>query len=271
MAKNYLVMGILNVTPDSFSDGGQFCQLDSALRQAQRLIEGGADILDIGGESTRPGSLSVSVEEELTRVLPVIEVIRKNFSVTLSIDTTKVAVARSALEAGASIVNDVSGAMDLKMAELVRDTASTLVVMHMKGTPRTMQLAPEYPHGVVAEVGQFLRERVRALTELGLSLDNIWVDPGIGFGKTLEQNLELLRELKQFSGIGSRLLIGTSRKSFLAQIVSDPTLSFADREAGTVASNLWAYQHGASVFRVHEVGSLSRALSTWNGIRYGSV
>lgn len=257
-------MGILNVTPDSFS--GSHPSLDEALRHAERMVAEGADIIDIGGESTRPGSASVGEAEELRRTLPVIEGIRARFPIRLSIDTQKFEVAKQAIGAGASIVNDVSGGADVRMARLAAQTGADYIVMHMQGTPKTMQLAPEYPRGVVLEVHDYLKARAALLGEAGLPAANIWVDPGFGFGKTLEQNLELLKGLESFIGIGARVVVGTSRKSFLARLLGNPALSFEAREAGTLASNLFAHTRGASVFRVHCVGEFRRALSTWEAV-----
>ncbi len=263
---NPLIMGVLNITPDSFSDGGKYYCKGSALAHAEKLVEEGADIIDVGGESTRPGAAPVSLQEEMDRVLPVVEAIRSTLAVSISVDTRKYEVAKEAVRAGASIINDVSGGADIRLLELLRDTKVNLILMHMKGTPETMQIEPDYPKGVVSEVRSFLAERVRAFREGGVSKDRLWVDPGVGFGKTLQHNLELLRSLKDLASIGGRMVAATSRKSFLAGILGDTKLEMPLREQGTLASNLWAYANGASVFRVHEVACLRRALLTWRGI-----
>lgn len=264
-----IIMGILNVTPDSFSDGGLYVKPDAALEHAEKLCSEGADILDVGGQSTRPGAEEIETQAELDRVLPVIEKIRANLEVRLSIDTNKVEVAREALKLGVTLINDISAGQDFEMGTLVKSSGADIILMHMRGTPATMQVHPLYARGVVAEVKEFLSSRVRAFTEVGVAAEHIWVDPGIGFGKALSHNLELLRELDQLKGVGNRLVIGTSRKSFLGQVLNNSQLEYELREAGTIASNLWAYQKGASVFRVHDVGALKRALTTWRGIENG--
>ena len=255
-----LIMGVINVTPDSFSDGGLYYILENAKLHAKKLILDGVDILDIGGESTRPGSRPVSVQEELDRTIPLVEWLGKNYSVRVSIDTQTFEVAKEAISFGATVINDVSGAADIRMRGLVSLPGIEIIVMHMKGSPTTMQDSPEYPNGVVQEVVQFLRARTE-----GLDPKKVWVDPGIGFGKTVEQNLELLRNLKSLGGIGSRIAIGTSRKSFLSKL-SKGAKSPHERDAGTLASNLWALTQGVSVFRVHDVAATCQALDTWMAI-----
>jgi dihydropteroate synthase len=270
MRKGPLLMGVLNVTPDSFSDGGKFFSLESALAQAERLVNEGADIVDIGGESSRPNALPVSPQEELDRVLPVVEAIRHRFPIQISIDTTKFEVAEEAFRRGATLLNDITGGSDLRFARLVAETGGTIILMHRQGTPATMQLNPHYPRGVVTEVSDFLKERVHTFLGEGVTRERIWVDPGIGFGKTLAHNLALLNRLSVFEGVGDRLVIGTSRKTFLSHVLDQSYAAISDRMAGTIASNLWAYQQGVSVFRVHEVGEFRRALITWKGIADGS-
>ncbi|MGE3759364.1 MAG: dihydropteroate synthase [Pseudobdellovibrionaceae bacterium] len=261
-----ILMGILNVTPDSFSDGGQFATLDQALAQATKLHLDGATIIDVGGESTRPGAAAVSVSEELERVIPVIEGIRKlKLPVTVSVDTSKFEVAEKAVAAGATIINDVTGGTDTRLPKLLIDSNATIIAMHMQGTPRSMQENPVYPDGVVAAVSRFLSQRVRAFREFGVTADRIWVDPGIGFGKTVHHNLDLLRHLTTFARIGGKLVVGTSRKSFLAHLVHDNQMEL--RHEGTVASNLWATTQGAGVLRVHDVAAMKRALVTWSAIQ----
>ncbi len=261
-----LLMGVLNVTPDSFSDGGLYYAKGAALQWAEKLVADGADIVDVGGESTRPGALPVSLQEEMDRVLPIIEAIHSTLPVTISVDTRKFELAREAVRAGALVINDISGGSDPRLVELMKTSSASLVLMHMRGTPETMQNEPQYPKGVVPEVRAFLAERVRAFREAGIAKDRLWVDPGIGFGKTLQHNLNLMASLKELSAVGGRLVIGTSRKSFLAGLLGDPKLPLEQREAGTLSSNLWAYQNGASVFRVHDVAAFRRALMTWTQI-----
>lgn len=264
-----LLMGILNVTPDSFSDGGRYLEKDAALKQAEQLVQGGADILDIGGESTRPGAQPVSLQEELDRVIPVVEAVAKRFPVQISVDTYKPQVAKAAVEVGATILNDITAAKDIAMAQLAAEKKITIVLTHMQGTPQNMQTEPRYAEGVVTEVQRFLRSRVKALHELGVGLDKIWIDPGIGFGKTVHHNLDLLRHLEMLIGIGERLVIGTSRKSFLGGLLGEKNLPMDARNEGTLTTNLWAFSKGASVFRVHDVAGLKRVFSTWNAIRFG--
>ncbi|MBY0372136.1 dihydropteroate synthase [bacterium] len=265
--KPALVMGILNVTPDSFSDGGKFYGKGAALVHAERLVQEGADIIDVGGESTRPGSVAISLQEEMDRVLPIVEAVRSVLPAEVSVDTRKFEIAREAIRAGATIINDITGGSDPRLLDLLRQSPTTkLILMHMKGTPETMQDSPVYPKGVLPEVRAFLAERVRAFREGGISKDRLWVDPGIGFGKTYAHNLELLRGMKDLAAVGGRLVCATSRKAFLAAILGDAQADFASREAGTLASNLWALAQGASVFRVHDVAACRRALKTWAAI-----
>ena len=267
MFQKPLIMGVLNVTPDSFSDGGKYLARDAALRRAEVLMREGADIVDVGGESTRPGAEPVVPTEELDRVIRVVEAIRKNLDVRISIDTRRAVVAREALACGATLVNDVSAGSDPEMLPCLSSSHADVILMHMQGDPQTMQKSPEYPRGVVLEVISFLEERTRLFESAGVDRGRIRVDPGVGFGKTLGHNLALLRHLDKLSGVGSRVVIGTSRKSFLAAL--DTSLSsFEDREAGTLATNLWAFERGASVFRVHEVASLKRALRAWEAVAH---
>lgn len=262
-----LVMGVLNVTPDSFSDGGLAFGIEAALVHARRLVAAGADIVDIGGESTRPGATPVALAEELDRVLPVVEACARQLPVRISVDTRKWEVAEAAVRAGATLVNDISGGADARLPGLGADGRVEFLLMHMQGTPETMQRAPSYPRGVVTEVRDALAARVAAFREAGVAPSRIWIDPGIGFGKTVEQNLELLRRLDELGGIGGRVAVGTSRKSFLGTVVGGAPL--VDREPGTLATGLWAYQRGASVFRVHDVAAFRRALVTWRAVEGG--
>jgi dihydropteroate synthase len=267
MRRPVLILGILNVTPDSFSDGGKYLALDAALFRAETMVKEGADLLDVGGESSRPGADVVPTTEEIERTVPVIEALKKRFDIPLSIDTRKFEVAAVAVSAGATLVNDISGGEDPRLVGLLRSNPNVgLALMHMRGIPATMQNSPRYSRGVVNEVVDFLTDRVRAFTEAGIVKDRLWVDPGIGFGKTLGQNLNLLKNLEALRGIGDRILIGTSRKSFLAHLLNDPKASFEERFPGGIASNLWAVQRGADVVRVHDVAAVKHALLTWRAI-----
>jgi dihydropteroate synthase len=262
-------MGIVNVTPDSFSDGGLFVDPRAAIEHGRRLVSEGADIIDVGGESTRPGATPVAAEEELRRVIPVLEgVAAAGLTAQISIDTYKASVAREALAAGASLVNDVSALRaDPEMAAVVAQSGADCCLMHMLGEPATMQRAggPKYTD-VVDEVKAFLQERLEFAVGEGIARERILLDPGIGFGKTVEHNLELLRRLPELQTLGAPIVIGTSRKGFLGRIIaraagqSGPA-DVADRLAGTIASNVLAYERGASVFRVHEVAAVREALA----------
>ena len=251
------VMGVVNVTPDSFSDGGEFLDPDAAIAHGRQLAADGAHILDIGGESTRPGAQPVDVDEELRRVLPVIEGLAGG-EAEISIDTTKVEVARRAVQAGATIVNDVSAfRFEPAIAELVAETGAGCWLMHMLGEPRTMQDDPRYDD-VVADVKAFLEERMAFAVAAGVREERIWLDPGIGFGKTLEQNLELLRRLDEIVALGRPVVIGTSRKSFLGKLTGRPE---KERLPGTIATNVMALERGARIFRVHDVAEVAEALT----------
>jgi dihydropteroate synthase len=251
LSRKALVMGILNVTPDSFSDGGRHDQHETALDHARRMIEEGAAILDIGGESTRPGSLPVAADEEIRRVVPVITSIRKFWDGWISVDTSKAGVADAALHAGADIVNDVSGLRsDPEMAAVCARHQCGVVVMHMQGEPRTMQVAPHY-EDVVREVAEFFDERMETLTRAGIGADSLCFDPGIGFGKSLTHNLSLLRALDQLAPDGRPLLLGVSRKSFIGMILGDPDLHL--RDWPTAALTARARESGVMLHRVHEV------------------
>ena len=252
-------MGVVNVTPDSFSDGGLFLDADAAVEHGLRLAEEGADILDVGGESTRPGAEPVAEDEELRRVLPVIERLAHGGDARLSIDTTKLAVARAALDAGATIVNDVSAfRFDPGLAALVAESGSGCCLMHMLGEPRTMQEDPRYDD-VVSDVKAFLEQRLAFAVAEGVPEERVWLDPGIGFGKTVEHNLELLRRLDEIVAIGRPVVVGTSRKSFLGKLAG--SRDEAGRLPGTIATNVLALERGASVFRVHDVAQNAAALA----------
>src|SRR5215207_848511 len=251
-------MGVVNVTPDSFSDGGAFLERDAAVNHGLRLAFEGADLLDVGGESTRPGADPVSEREELDRVIPVVAGIRAlNDAVRISIDTSKAAVAAAALDAGADYVNDVTALRgDPEMAALVAARDVDVCLMHMLGTPRTMQAEARYDD--VAEVKAFLAERIACARAAGIALERIEVDPGIGFAKTIEHNLELLARLRELTELGRPLVLGTSRKSFLGAITGRET---AERVPATLATVVMAYERGAEVFRVHDVGPARDALA----------
>lgn len=263
-----LVMGILNVTPDSFSDGGRYLKPEDALKHAERMIEEGADIIDIGGESSRPGAETIAVRDEIARVVPVIKEIASRFQVRLSVDTVKPEVARAAIDSGATLINDISGGSDIGMAELAKQPGIEIVLMHMRGTPVTMQIQPVYFRGVMEEVKEYLEGRVKAFAEAGVAREKIWVDPGIGFGKTVAHNVEILRRLPELSSIAGRTVIGTSLKSFIAHLLGGPQVPIEERGAATIATNLWALQKGASVFRVHDVADHKRAIKIWEALAH---
>ena len=259
-----LVMGVVNVTPDSFSDGGRFLDADAAVKHGLRMVEEGADVLDVGGESTRPGSDPVSADEERRRVVPVVERLAKEVPETpISVDTRKVEVAGGALDAGATIVNDVSAGTDHKMFPLVRDSGAGMVLMHMKGEPKTMQEAPTYDD-VVAEVAEFLRERLEAAVFEGIGLERLCIDPGIGFGKNLEHNLLLMRNLDGLFDLRRPVLVGPSRKSFIGNLLDVPP---DERMEGTAGAVAWLVGRGANVVRVHDVREMARVIRVVEAIR----
>jgi dihydropteroate synthase len=244
-------MGVLNVTPDSFSDGGKFFTTEKAVEQGQRMVAEGAQIIDVGGESTRPGAEAVSADEELARVLPVIKQLRKSISALISIDTSKAAVARAALSAGASIINDVTGGRaDPEMTVLAAETNAAFIIMHMQGTPRTMQAAPHY-EDVVREVSNFFRQQYERALECGIDSMAIAFDPGIGFGKTVEHNLSLLAHLESLRVQERPLVVGVSRKSSLGKMIGSNAME--DRLAPTLAFTALLRERGANVLRVHDV------------------
>ncbi len=258
-----LLMGILNVTPDSFSDGGQFSATSAAVEHGLRLAAEGADILDIGGESTRPFSESVDLKTELDRVLPVIVALRPRLQIPLSIDTSKAAVAREALSAGVEIINDVTGLEgDPRMLGVARESQAGVCVMHMQGTPQTMQDQPTYDD-VVEDVLAWLRERRDRWVREGIELSRIALDPGIGFGKTHQHNLTLLANCFRFHALGCPVLVGHSRKSFIAKVIGDKG---ADRTAGTIGVALALASQGVQILRVHDVAPLRQALLLYEAV-----
>jgi dihydropteroate synthase len=271
MSRPFRLMGIVNVTPDSFSDGGRYLESEAAIAHGEQLAREGADILDVGGESTRPGAEPVSEAQELARVLPVIEGLAAAGAALpaapqISIDTSKAAVAEAALEAGASLVNDVSALRgEERMVEVLARSGAECCLMHMLGEPRTMQVAPRYGD-VVEDVKAFLRERLEFALAHGVARECVMLDPGIGFGKTEAHNLELLRRLDELGELGVPILIGTSRKAFLGGILAraagrEQPLAPAERLAGTLVTNVLAYERGARVFRVHDVAAVRDALA----------
>ncbi len=261
LEKRPLVMGIVNVTPDSFSDGGRFFDAALAIAHARRLVEEGADILDIGGESSRPGAQPVSVDEELRRVLPVIGALA-GLGVPLSIDTVKPEVMRRAIAAGASIINDIAALRAPGALDAAAGSQAAVCLMHMQGAPGTMQTDPRYGD-VVAEVHGFLAERVAAARAVGIAAERIVVDPGFGFGKRVEHNLALLRHLERFKDLGACVLAGLSRKSMLGEI-SGKEVSL--RDTASVAAALLATQNGAKILRVHDVAATRDALAVWQAV-----
>ena len=255
-------MGIVNVTPDSFSDGGEFLDPERAIAHGRELADEGADILDVGGESTRPGARAVDAAEELGRVVPVVEALAKH-GPKVSIDTSKTEVARAALDAGASMVNDVTALRaDPDLAALCAERDCEVVLMHMLGDPRTMQENPVY-HDVVDDIKVFLAERIEFATVAGIHRERIWIDPGIGFGKTVEHNLELHRRLGGFAELGRPVAFGSSRKSFIGKLTG---AGVDQRLGGTIASNVIAYANGARMLRVHDVAPMQEALTVADAI-----
>ncbi|MEL4429453.1 dihydropteroate synthase [Shewanella mangrovisoli] len=244
-----VVMGILNVTPDSFSDGGKFSSFELACQHADEMVAQGALIIDIGGESTRPGAADVTVEDELARVIPLVEYVAKHHDVWISVDTSKPEVMRQAVNAGAHLINDVRALLEPGALETAAQLNVPICLMHMQGAPRSMQTAPEY-QDLVADVSEFLRERIQACIEAGIPRERLLVDPGFGFGKTLEHNYELLAKLERFEQFELPILIGLSRKSMIGNLLARPT---SERLAGSLAGAMIAAQKGAHIIRVHDV------------------
>jgi dihydropteroate synthase len=259
-----LVMGALNVTPDSFSDGGQFLDHEAAVARGVDMVSGGADMIDVGGESTRPGSEPVPLSEELERVIPVVKRLSDEVDVPISVDTRKPEVAQAALEAGASIVNDVSAGGDPGMFDVVREAGAGMVLMHMRGEPATMQQLTQYDD-VVAEVRRELRARVEAAEAAGIDPEHIAVDPGLGFAKTFEQNLVLMRDVAAFLELGHPLVVGPSRKSFIGRMLDDAPVD--RRLEGTAGAVAWLAGQGAHVLRVHDVEEMVRVVRVVDAIR----
>lgn len=258
-----VVMGILNITPDSFSDGGLFLNPDRAIRQARRMVEDGAGAIDVGGESTRPGSAPVPLEEELRRVIPVIRALTARFKIPVSIDTSKAEVALQALAAGASIVNDVTALRaDAQMGRVIAQARAAVILMHMRGTPQTMQRAPRY-HDLIEDVRAFLAEAIRRAQTAGIQPNRIWIDPGLGFGKTVRHNLLLLRHLDALGELGKPVVIGPSRKSFIGRVL---VAEVSQRLNGTLACVAYAMRQGAAMVRVHDVKPTVEFIRMWNAI-----
>ncbi len=262
MQKMPRIMGVLNVTPDSFSDGGQFYQLDKALLQAEHMLAQGADIIDVGGESTRPQATPVTIEEELKRVIPVIQALRARFDAPISIDTRHAIVMREAIAAGAFMINDVNALQGEHALTTCAALQVPVCLMHMQGTPATMQQDPHYDN-VVEDIIAFLQARVEACLIAGILRENIIIDPGFGFGKTYEHNLTLLRELKKFSALQLPLLVGLSRKTWIGVATHK---SPNERLAGSLAAALLAAQQGADILRVHDVGATKDVLRVWHEV-----
>ena len=257
-----LVMGILNLTPDSFFDGGRYTNLSSALKQAEAMIEAGADIIDVGGESTRPGAAPVTESEELARVIPIIEAIRQRFSVPLSVDTSTPSVMRAALTLGVEMINDVRALTRKGALSACAEGDAYIVLMHMQGTPASMQRSPQYAD-LFGEINQFFEDRIIACSEAGINASRLILDPGFGFGKTLDHNFKLVDGLDQFLGHGRPLLLGLSRKRSIAEMASDVV-------AGSVAGHLLAVLGGASIVRVHDVGPMVSAVQVLRAVKGSS-
>lgn len=268
-ARRCLVMGVLNVTPDSFSDGGKYQAAGAAIAHAYQLCEAGAEVLDIGGESTRPGSQRVEAAEQIRRILPVVQAIAKRIPAVISIDTTRAAVAQAAIDAGAHIINDISaGREDPAILDLAAKRGVAFILMHMKGEPATMQANPSYLN-TVQEVKDFLLGRMAAAEAAGLPREKILLDPGLGFGKGIEHNLELLRELKQLEQLGQPLVVGASRKAFIGRITGETEP--AQRIVGTAAAVAWSIANGAAMVRVHDVKPMVQVVRVIRAIQAGRM
>ena len=249
------IMGIINVTPDSFSDGGKYANVEAAVMRAKQMVADGADIIDIGGESSRPGAEPITANEECRRVIPVVQALAEQFQIPISVDTYKAKVAHEALSAGACVINDITALHgDPNMCQIIADAQAGVILMHMQGVPATMQKAPTYQN-VVAEVHAWLTEVASQAVDRGIDSSRIMIDPGIGFGKTFDHNLEILRHLMQFRGIGYPMLVGVSRKKFIGRILDLPV---HQREEGTAATVAWSIINGANVVRVHDVAKMKQ-------------
>lgn len=259
-----LVMGILNVTPDSFSDGGKFFECDKAIEQGLKMVSQGAAIIDVGPESTRPGAEPVSANEQIKRAVPVIKALAEKINIPVSIDTTNYEVARAALDAGASMINDITALADERMAQLAAEREVLVVLMHIQGTPRTMQIEPKYKN-VVAEVLSFLLERAKRAEEFGIPKERIFIDPGIGFGKTVEHNLKLLANIDKFVDTGYRVLVGPSRKGFIGKLTGKENP--AERIFGSAAAVALCASAGVSIIRVHDVAEMLELVKIANAIK----
>ncbi len=253
------IMGILNLTPDSFSDGGHFVNRDAALRHALQMVQDGATLIDVGGESTRPGADAVAEQQELDRVIPVLELLRRELDCWISIDTSKAVVMREAVRAGADLINDICALREPGALQVAADSGAAVCLMHMQGQPRTMQQAPDY-RDVTLEVADFLRQRLSACDEAGIPRERICLDPGYGFGKRLEHNYELLGKVGDLHALGLPLLVGMSRKSMLGQLLGRDV---EQRLAGGLAAHLFALSQGAQILRVHDVKEMADAMRVW--------
>ena len=264
-----LVMGVLNVTPDSFSDGGRFAAVESAVAHAQKLAADGADLIDIGGESTRPGSGRIDPQEQIRRILPVLEAAASRLPVVWSVDTRSSEVASAAIDAGATIINDISAGRDNPgIFRLAADRRLPIILMHMQGEPSTMQADPRY-HNVIEEVKSFLLDRIKAAQSAGVNPTQILLDPGIGFGKNINHNLTLIREMEEFKGFGRPLVIGTSRKGFIGTISGEPQPN--QRLLGTAATVAWSIANGADIVRVHDVEPMIKVVRVIRAIQKGAA
>jgi len=258
------LMGILNVTPDSFSDGGDFLTPDKALRHALKMVQAGADIIDVGAESSRPGAKPLEAKEELSRLLPVLRLLLKELPLPISVDTYKSRIAQAALDLGVQMINDVSGLrFDARMAPLIAGYKAALVIMHMQGSPCNMQDHPHYK-SLMPEIKSFLEERINLALEQGIAADRIVIDPGIGFGKTIEHNLQIIKHLGQLKTLGKPILLGTSRKSFIGKVLDLPV---RQREEGTAATLTYGILQGAQIMRVHDVAAMGRVVRMTDAIR----
>jgi dihydropteroate synthase len=249
--KKTKLMGILNITPDSFYDGGKYQEIDKALFQVKKMIDQGADIIDIGGESTRPGASQITEEEEIKRVIPVIEQVKKNYDITISIDTRKAKVAKLAIDMGADIINDVSGFRDENMINVAKNAKNTkLCLMHMQKDPINMQKNPKYEKGIILEISNFFQKQTNILLKAGISSDRIIIDPGIGFGKTISDNITILQNIKHFKSLGYELLLGISRKSFMKNLLRKETEELL---YSTIAVNSYLISQDVDIIRVHDI------------------